>query len=267
MASNTQECIIEPSIDPLNLDEPGVRFSFISEAPLQSWFRKRGWNGEPFMLQKAFHFMIKWINQENMFDPTNRSMILTNLELQAVINRNGLHISELRGIFMRQVRETQYISGFGMMKKRYTLWRFHIQPNFCDVLEINKTNRKEYTYAEIISLFCKYINANKHILLDERNRRIVHSRGTKLGVAFRVNSFHGSQVAHLIDTQLIASTLKGLAAHKIIKTMLKTTYPSYNGRIHNRFHKNVILTMKRKIKQLEIPETVEDFLLDFFNGM
>ena len=100
MASNTQECIIEPSIDPLNLDEPGVRYSFISEAPLQSWFRKRGWNGEPFMLQKAFHFMIKWINQENMFDPTNRSMILTNLELQAVINRNGLHISELRGILL-----------------------------------------------------------------------------------------------------------------------------------------------------------------------
>ena len=81
MASNTQECIIEQSIDPLNLDEPGARYTFISQAPLGIWFGKRGWNGEPFMIQKAFHFMIKRIKQENLFDPTNRCMILANLEL------------------------------------------------------------------------------------------------------------------------------------------------------------------------------------------
>ena len=194
-------------------------------------------------------------------------MILANLELKAAINRNGLHVSELIGIFMNQVRETQHMTGFGTMKERYTLWRFHIQPNFQDAIETSKTNRKEYTYAEILSLLSRYIIANKHVLYDERNSRIIHSKGTKLGVAFRVNSFHGSQVAHLIETQLLPSTLKELAAHKIVKTMITVTYPSYNGRIHNRFHKNVILTMKRKIKQLEIPETVEDFLLDFFNGM
>ena len=83
---------------------------------------------------------------------------------------------------------------------------------------------------------------------------------TRLGDAFKVNTFHRCQIAQIISTQIVPSTLKGLAALTVCKGILKGVCPLNNNREHNRLTRSITNKIKNRIQQFEVPGEIKDFL-------
>ena len=83
---------------------------------------------------------------------------------------------------------------------------YHLKPLFLEVIRkvpgVNQLQTK-FSYKEITSHLTKYIFINKDKFININNVRIAHVKNDLLGVAFKVDYLHRTQVMKLIWNQLI----------------------------------------------------------------
>ena len=83
---------------------------------------------------------------------------------------------------------------------------YYLKPLFLKVIrKVIGVDPKQITfsYNEVISYLTKYIFINKDKFIDKHNISVAYVKNDILGLAFKVNQFHRTQVIPLIRSQLI----------------------------------------------------------------
>ena len=83
---------------------------------------------------------------------------------------------------------------------------YYLKPLFLQVIrKVTGVNPTQFTfsYKEVISYLTKYIFINKNKFINKHNSSVAYVGNDILGLAFKVNQFHRTQVIPLIRSQLV----------------------------------------------------------------
>jgi len=172
------------------------------------------------------------IEEEQLFDPLNKSIIVLNKELERGLDVHSLTISQMKTRLEAQLYEKfgiEPVQTLDQAQKELEAMNFwfsmtdsdiepkpipksefgkgvlcKVAPAMKKVLQTvsKKPLKGSMAYENICYLTSNYIMENKHLLFDLRNIKICIAKNNILGEAFGVNYFARSQVTSLIRKQL-----------------------------------------------------------------
>ena len=182
------------------------------------------------------------IEEERLFDPLNKNIIVLNKELERGLDVHSMTTSQMKTRLEAQLYERyglEPVQTLDQAQKELEAMNFwysmidgdidpkpvprsefgkgvlcKMTPAMKKVLQtVSKEPLKEpMAYENICYLTSNYIMENKHLFFDLRNVKICIAKNNILGEAFGVNYFARSQVTHLIRRQLtiVLPTVKRL---------------------------------------------------------
>jgi hypothetical protein len=183
-------------------------------------------NKSPTVLDAIVTAVEEVIETEQLYDPNNTQIVLTNQELEAALNVRSCHKSELCDVVARRLliprgviysmpdpppepyRRYNYRPSpyRGLMVGLHANSKVVCRPKLAAFLRKQgyaDSNKSVFTYGELTALISKYLLANKETLFDDRNIRVANLMNDPLGAVLGVLACHRSQVTRLLQEQLI----------------------------------------------------------------
>eukprot|EP00096_Caligus_rogercresseyi_P009749 TRINITY_DN3361_c0_g1_i3.p1 TRINITY_DN3361_c0_g1~~TRINITY_DN3361_c0_g1_i3.p1 ORF type:complete len:590 (-),score=136.55 TRINITY_DN3361_c0_g1_i3:440-2209(-) len=173
------------------------------------------------------------IEREKLYDVTNPAIIICSKDLEKAFNVKAFHVSEFRDILFKQF---QYIKQEPLEQEEECIVQPQdsaavplggptssqsespsksisnvVEGSFNISLELRealcalpgfKKDQTLFQYNEILVLLSKYIILNKEKFFDPRNVKVAFIADDPLERAFKVKTFHRSQVTALLDREI-----------------------------------------------------------------
>ena len=171
------------------------------------------------------------IQKDKMYVSENPSIIICTKKLGVVLGVRTFHVTELKGIVLKQLievknqqvhvndtrKETTSLETMNFLKIESSIkvdsddW-FKVKPKFLNVLRHVSSlieDQSLFTFKMVADLLSTYIQMNrKKILADPNNQNMIFIENDKLSFALGVRAFHRCQIKFLIGTQLIPTSIK-----------------------------------------------------------